>query len=55
MSVESAQAFLEKVKSDEAFRGSLEKAADDEARKAFVAEAGFDFTKEKLKLSLIHI
>ena len=49
MSVKSAQAFLEKVKSDDAFRTSLEEAASDEARKQLVAETGFDFTKEELK------
>jgi len=49
MSVKSAKEFLEKVKSDDDFRKSLENAASDEARKALVKKKGFDFTKEELK------
>ncbi len=49
MSVKSAKEFLEKVKSDDDFRKSLENAASDEARKALVKKRGFDFTKEELK------
>ena len=49
MSVESAKAFLQKVKSDEALGKKLQDAADDDARKAIASEAGADFTKEEMK------
>ncbi len=49
MSVESAKAFMEKFKSDDAFRAQLENAPSDEARKQIVKDAGFEFTAEEIK------
>jgi len=46
MSIESAKAFIERMKSDAAFRKSVNGASDPEA---LVKEAGFDFTKEELR------
>ena len=50
MSIESAKAFLEKVKNDEDFRKSVRKIATAEERMEFVKGAGFDFTKEELNM-----
>jgi predicted ribosomally synthesized peptide with nif11-like leader len=52
MSVESAKAFSEKFNADEAFRKSFEGAADDEAKKKIAKDAGFDFTKDEIKVVL---
>jgi predicted ribosomally synthesized peptide with nif11-like leader len=49
MSIESAKAFLEKVKNDEDFRKSVGEIATTEQRMEFVKEAGFDFTKEEIE------
>ena len=48
MSIESAKAFLEKIKNDEDFRKSVRKIATAEERMEFVKGAGFDFTKEDM-------
>jgi len=48
MSVESAKAFLERMKSDSAFRESVVGAQDDAERNKLVVEAGFEFTKEEI-------
>ena len=48
MSVESAKAFLERMKSDSAFRQSVLGAKDDAERNELVVEAGFEFTKEEI-------
>ena len=49
MSVTSAKEFLEKIKSDEDFRKTLENPSSDDVRKQIVEEQGFDFTKAELK------
>ncbi len=49
MSIESAKAFLERMKTDEDFRKEVGEIATAEERMAFVTAAGFDFTKEELK------
>jgi predicted ribosomally synthesized peptide with nif11-like leader len=46
MSLESAKAFFERFKSDEAFRNSL-KDADEDQTKAILEQAGFEFTQEE--------
>ena len=44
MSIESATAFIERLKTDEAFRDRVKAAEDKEARIALVKEEGFDFS-----------
>ncbi|MBT3255615.1 MAG: Nif11-like leader peptide family natural product precursor [Deltaproteobacteria bacterium] len=48
MSIESAKAFLEKVRNDEDFRNSVGKIATAEERTEYVKGAGFDFTMEEM-------
>jgi predicted ribosomally synthesized peptide with nif11-like leader len=48
MSIESAKAFLERVKNDEDFRKETEEQASAEERIKFVKAQGFDFTKEEI-------
>jgi predicted ribosomally synthesized peptide with nif11-like leader len=48
MSIESAKAFLERVKNDEDFRKELGEQASAEERMKFVKAQGFDFTKEEI-------
>ncbi len=49
MSVESAKAFIERMKTDEEFSEKVKGCKDAEERMACVKEAGFDFTNEELK------
>ena len=44
MSMASAKAFIEKVKTDEEFRNKLGELKDSQARTDFAKAAGFDFT-----------
>ena len=48
MSIESAKAFLERVKNDEIFRKKVGEEPTSVERIAFVKAQGFDFTKEEL-------
>ncbi len=48
MSIESAKAFLEKVRTDDAFRKQVGEKATTEDRLEFIKTQGFDFTKEDL-------
>ncbi len=48
MSLVSANAFLERVKTDEDFRNKLAGLQDGQARMGFAQEAGFTFTVEEL-------
>ena len=48
MSIESAKAFLERIKNDEDFKKSVEEIVTAEERMEFVKGAGFDFTKEEI-------
>lgn len=41
MSVESAKAFLDRLKTDEEFAGRVAGFTDDQARMAFIKKAGF--------------
>ncbi len=47
MSIESAKAFLERVKNDEDFRKELEGKTSVEERIKFAKAQGFDFTKDE--------
>jgi predicted ribosomally synthesized peptide with nif11-like leader len=49
MSMESAKAFMERMKNDEEFRKKVNECKDAEARKALVVNEGFDFTVEEIK------
>ena len=49
MPIESAKAFLERMKNDEDFRNRVGEIATTEQRMEFVKEAGFDFTKEEIE------
>jgi predicted ribosomally synthesized peptide with nif11-like leader len=48
MSIESAQAFLERMKTDEEFAKKISECKDVESHIALVNEEGFDFTKEEV-------
>jgi predicted ribosomally synthesized peptide with nif11-like leader len=48
MSIESAQAFLERMKTDEEFAKKVSECKDAESGVAFVNEEWFDFTKEEV-------
>ena len=49
MSIESAKAFIERLKTDEEFKERVNDAADKEARIALVNAEGFDFSEEDIK------
>ncbi len=49
MSIESANEFVERMKTDEDFRKECSEKSSPEERMAFVTAAGFDFTKEELE------
>ncbi len=51
MSMESAKAFIERMKTDEDFRNKVNECKDQETRMAFVKHAGFNFTKDDLDLA----
>ena len=48
MSIESAKAFLERIKNDEDFRKSVGEIATSKERMEYVKGAGFDFTKDEI-------
>jgi len=48
--MESAKAYIERMKTDEEFRYKVTACKDAEARIAFVKEAGFDFTTEDMEM-----
>lgn len=49
MSVESAKAFIEKVKNDEEFAKKVIECKDAEGRMTLAKDAGFNFTAEEIK------
>ncbi len=49
MSLESARAFLERMKTDEDFRNKVTECKDSETRIAWVQQEGFAFTEEDIK------
>ena len=48
MSLDSAQAFVKKLRTDKEFSDRIQDGIDKE-RKKLIAKAGFDFTNEELK------
>ena len=54
MSVEQAEAFMDRVESDEAFAAELETMSDDQAAvQAAVVAAGFDATPEEIRNAFV--
>ena len=51
MSIESASAFLKRVKTDEAWREALKGAGGKDERLAMAKGEGFDFTRQELSLA----
>ncbi len=49
MSIESAKAFMERMKTDEDFRKECSGKSSPEDRMEFVKQSGLDFTKEELE------
>jgi len=49
MSVESAKAFMERMKTDEVFREKIGRAKDREARFKILSDAGFQFSSADFK------
>ncbi len=49
MSIESAKAFIERIKTDEEFAKQVASKKDKEDRMKFVSEQGFDFTEGEIK------
>jgi predicted ribosomally synthesized peptide with nif11-like leader len=49
MSIELAKAYLERVKTDEAFAKKVNSFEDKVARRDFVLQAGYTFTKEEIE------
>lgn len=48
MSLESANAFIQRVQSDSAFKQRLAEAPDSDARAQIVKAEGYDFTREEV-------
>ncbi|MCP4293429.1 MAG: Nif11-like leader peptide family natural product precursor [bacterium] len=49
MSIETAKAFVERMKNDENFRKECNEKSSVEDRMKFIKEQGFDFTNEELE------
>ncbi|MGE5396073.1 MAG: Nif11-like leader peptide family natural product precursor [Chitinophagales bacterium] len=49
MSIESAQAFIERMKTDETFSQKVASCQDAKERRAFLEKAGFNYTDSELK------
>jgi len=49
MSLDQARAFIEKMKSDEAFRNRIIAIEDVDARLEAASDAGFEFTEAEIK------
>jgi len=49
MSLESAKAYIERMKNDENFKKKVTELKDSETRKVFVVSEGFDFSVEDIK------
>ena len=50
MSIESAKAFLERVRNDEEFRKSVGEIGTAEERLEYVKKAGFDFMSDEIAM-----
>lgn len=48
MSIENAQAFLQRITSDEAFLNSIKNCENDEERAALIKDVGFEFSTQEL-------
>ncbi len=48
MSMESAKAFIDRMRTDEVFARVVVQCKDQETRMAFAVEQGFDFTSEEV-------
>ena len=55
MSIESATAFIERMKTDEDFRKKVTECKDNEARNAFVLKEGYNFTKEDINALKVNL
>jgi predicted ribosomally synthesized peptide with nif11-like leader len=55
MSMKSAKAFIERMKTDEEFRTKVTEYKDTETRTAFVKSQGFDFTADDIELAIVTI
>lgn len=55
MSIESAKAFIERVKTDKEFAEKLNACKDWEIVRHLITSEGFDFTREELKLTQIEL
>jgi len=55
MSMESAKAFVKRMKIDETFAKEVEECKDAEMRMSYVKKAGFDFTEEEIKFQLFEL
>ncbi len=49
MSIDLAKAYLERIKTDEAFAKKVNSFEDKAARRDFVVQAGYTFTKEEIE------
>ncbi len=49
LSIESAKAFVERMKNDKDFRKEVGEKSFPEDRKKFVKESGFDFSREEFE------
>ena len=49
MTIESAKAFIERMKNDKEFAKKVKECKDTEERMEFVKAEGFDFTREEIK------
>jgi predicted ribosomally synthesized peptide with nif11-like leader len=49
MSLESAKAFMDRMKNDENFRKNVTECENSKARRAFVENEGFDFSPQDLE------
>lgn len=50
MSMESAKAYIERMKTDEDFRKKVTECKGTDTRKAFIKSQGFDFTADDIEL-----
>jgi len=55
MSLESARAFVERMKIDEDFAKEVGECKDVEMRMSYVKKAGFEFTEEEIKCQLVEL
>ncbi len=49
MSIDVAKAYLERIKTDEEFAKKVNSFEDKDARRDFVVQAGYTFTKEEIE------